>query len=366
MDPGDHPAEVSAETVAEKYDAFSTDPSHYLSEFADNWKVDSGVADARGEITSELAAKTVTKVLSVEQTSEERTVRRSEYDEATDERVGKAERYEHAPSDFSEKTIEYVQTGVSPHTCENCDGHGEVTCNKCRGRELIDCPNCGGDGIQDCEECGGSKELTCANCGGSGEIDAGPSDSDRTATCTACNGSGSVGCSRCNSSGTHRCTKCGGERQISCPKCSGSGTLVCGTCKGDGEMVTAEFGRLEFEHSVRRTGDTAMVPGSEVAQASNGRKLASNLVADGGPRRRDGESAYRKRITRYEIPAMRVDYSFGDDEHELYVTGSDANVEVDSYPKSTTRKAVTLAAGGIAILLLVGALAYFGVITLPI
>lgn len=50
------------------------------------------------------------------------------------------------------------------HTCDDCQGSGEVLCQSCGGSGLGD----GDDGT--CEDCDGNGAVTCDTCEGTGEI----------------------------------------------------------------------------------------------------------------------------------------------------------------------------------------------------
>lgn len=348
------PREIEPRELVQSYEEFSTSAETYLEEFADNWKVDSDVADASGSLITELAPKVWTLTLDVSRKTEQRTLPRSQYVQAVEDRVSAAEQYQHDPNNFDEKTVEFVENGVSPQACGTCHGETVVTCPSCNGDTHVTCSTCSGDGVQRCSDCRGQGEVDCANCGGHGEVD---TDSGSRA-CRSCNGTGTVGCSTCNSSGSHRCKECGGEGRVSCSKCNATGNVTCGTCDGDGELVTAEYGTLEFESDGSFSGTSEIVPDGTVASAT-GRKLNQRRVISGRERDEDGKSLYRKQVTTYEVPVARVDYTYGDADYELHVTGTDADVGTEEYPKSAARSVVPIVGVLLAIVTAGGALYYF-------
>lgn len=108
--------------------------------------------------------------------------------------------------------------------CTNCEGTGEVKCEYCDGKGLLD----------PCSRCGGGHEIPCPDCGETGlDADGAP--------CSHCEGTGHVVCPSCY--GAHdkcECVHSGLFKPgwLPCPKCDGEGKIYveCKTCNGTGRI----------------------------------------------------------------------------------------------------------------------------------
>jgi hypothetical protein len=284
----------------------------------ENVKNDSGVEAERVEratVVDEVREHVdlVSEVaLEVAESTERATFPRSEYERLCDQLVPYAECYGHVPSDYSEGSVEFVETGRQPGRCHDCDGGGTTVCSSCGGRGTTACVHCGGSGTrrQDCPDCSGSgydvDGWSCTTCDGSGEVEG------------ACD---SLGCDR-------------GRQE--CGSCRGGGRRQCSSCGGEGAVVTALHGVLEFTRT--RTVETAATAfQTDTFELTESDGTVVDRSAE-GPDDRAGEESgdtsrvWRRRTEQRSIPCMSVAYEV---DGESYTAGwVDREVRLGEYPPS--------------------------------
>jgi DnaJ-class molecular chaperone len=150
--------------------------------------------------------------------------------------------------------------------CGNCNGKGEIICEKCNGKGKVEheCEHCDGKGCFVCDICKGEGSKKCNACEGKGEF---------AVQCHKCEGNGliwkrikvlkgggggskivingkvystpsspafyeyqdiEVQCPDCQGNGIVfiKCRRCNGRGWLKCPK-----TIKCSVCKGDGKIA---------------------------------------------------------------------------------------------------------------------------------
>ncbi|WP_435129842.1 hypothetical protein [Halobaculum sp. D14] len=315
---------------------------------------------------------TVTTQLTASESISTKTFSGSEYRSKRQSSVPYESRYAHAPSDFDDKTVSFIESvpvstctkcdGKKKHDCPTCNGTGTERCETCNGSKTVDCSACGGEGNESCSTCGGSATVTvgeesqCTQCEGSMKIDCpdcGGADDD----CPTCDGDGRVSCPRCDGDGiettTHKepcpdcvdgtedCSACGGTGEESCSDCGGTGTQTCSNCNGnkqvtcrrcggDGETAKARYGSVTFERQQSLSTDNPDVP-TGMFRGSDG-TLVDETRTDSETEASDSPSTYRKRVEKRDVPAKSVLYRFRG--KRFVVTNIDDEVRFDDYPRS--------------------------------
>ncbi|MDS0261057.1 hypothetical protein NDI56_16790 [Haloarcula sp. S1CR25-12] len=324
-----------------------------VREFGDSWKRPNDFTDRAtvSDVTPERCEKHIVKEITAVENRETIRTPPSEYDAAVNNRTSFEDRYDLARSEFPDTTVEYVCKPDSVDTCHECSGAGETRCSTCSNGK-VSCGTCNGNGMESCSNCSGytstgpKGQIGCPDCGASGTRGHG----DEKRTCATCNGDRHVMCNSCSGSGEHRCTNCGGGGTVTCGTCGGTTIVVCGVCQGECELVTADVGSVEFETETSEKGLSDIGVPEKYITRERGTKFKTeetwNDVAE-----LDTETVVRTQTERRHVDATRIDYSYGDEEWELYdVEGS---VRAQSYPKSGARNLVPWVIGG-ALLLLLG------------
>lgn len=179
-----------------------------------------------------------TERLDVDDTIENKWIPYPQLERRRNEEVRKADRFNRAPTGFTEKNIPFIEPEEDVRDCTSCSGTGRTACPSCNGTQKVSCDPCHGDGYFECEYCDDGQE-TCDNCGGGGKT-----TYRRKTRCSRCEGVGAHQCPRCGGAGTRQCPECNGDEE-SCFRCGGdgratcdcdSGTVTCDECT-DGEVI---------------------------------------------------------------------------------------------------------------------------------
>ncbi|GAB7012100.1 hypothetical protein [Halolamina salina] len=331
-----------------------------IAEFSESWKV---VDDLDGEAEIQNfeewdVHKNIVRDLEVTEDVEELVVPPSKAPSEGGEYVRAAERYEAAPAEFEEKTVDFVDFGgARVETCTTCSGSGDVTCPKCSGTRKMSCPTCSGSGRESCSACSGSGTLRCQTCGGNGSVGSG----DDARQCRDCGGAGKLTCRDCNGSGDFRCSNCGGSTEVVCDRCGGSATVTCSTCEGEREVYRTTQGTLEFEPDEGYNLDDDRGAKFRWFRHKTGDRVDIETVADGVPADPDDDepTVYREEVETRAIRTRKVSYEYDGDSYELFDVGG--SLHADSYPKSAARKVVPFVALALVIALAAGGYYYFAV-----
>ena len=287
---------------AEIIDTLKNDPSVETDRLAEATVVDE--VEEHVDFVSEVT-------LTVTERAERATFPRSEYSQLCRQRVPYGECYDHAPGDFSEATVEFVEVGRQPEGCGDCGGSGKTVCSSCGGRGTTRCIECGGTGTRDCSDCSGT---------GMGWDDDGP--------CMTCSGSGDVPCDAFDCDGG----------QAECRACGGGGETQCSLCSGEGAVVTAVHGALEFART--RTTETVAtafetdmfeLDESDGTLVDRSREEPDDRVGEGAG---DTSRVWRRVTEQRSVPCVSVTYEC---DGETYTAGwVDGDVRRGRYPPSET------------------------------
>lgn len=343
---------VQDRPATENHDGGDTDdrrPRDLLRQFSDKWQVADDVENADIiDVESERAIRREHHRLHVEEEIERNSVFPvSTYETNTTGKKSFDDRYSYAPQGWEDRTVEFIEKEQPPESCPDCGGERVVTCPECRSKGTVQCPTCDGNLTTGCNECRETGVVDCSECNGAGTVSRGGEE----VRCSNCAGAGETQCSRCGGSGTHTCTQCGGDGRVRCDECGGSGETTCSTCEGDGKIVTADHGSLEFTYETENEYETQSVPKRYIGEDAGQRANADLKTNDAEPSV-GGEGTYRHQVIRYDVPARTIEYEYDGEQYECYEI--EGELHGDTYPKSRTRKVLTVVGVALVLLLCVG------------